>query len=179
MSFFDRFKAPLPEVVVDEDTATRLAERFDDPDPVRAATALRALVEEDLPDLAPDFVNQLGVLSEELYMELYLLAFTGFVQAQEDEGRDREAAVDALTPYAQALREYVAFGHRERFDEGPAPILAVADRLAVGGRDPRHVLLGFLPSRLGVRNRRGAVEGLMRLAVLAQNAGYRLGRACS
>ena len=179
MGFFDRFKAPLPEVEVDEDAAERLAAPLREATtPEQATSALRQLVEQDLVELAPDFVNQLDVPSEELFMELYLLAFTGFVQAVEDGGRSREEAIGAAEPYRLALREYVAFGHRERYDEGPGPVLAVADRLAVGGRDARHVILGFLPSRLGVRSRKGAVEGLMRLAVLARNGGYALGQAC-
>lgn len=179
MGLFDSFKSALPEVPVDQATADAVTARMDGAStPDAAADALKALVEEDLATLAQDFLIELGVPSEEMYMELYLLAWTGFVHAHEDEGVAREDAVDAVLPFSAALREYVAFGHRERYDEGPAPILAVADRLAVGGRDPRHVLLGFLSGRLGVRKRKGAVEGLMRLAVLAQRGGYEVGLQC-
>ncbi|HJN74721.1 MAG TPA: hypothetical protein QGF58_12385 [Myxococcota bacterium] len=180
MSFFDYFKSPLPEIVVDEETAARLARSVAETgDPAGAAEALRTLVEEDLSGLGGDFVDQLGVPTEELFMELYLLAWIGFVQAIEDGGASRDDALQTVEPYRLALREYIAFGHRGRYDEGPGPVMAVADRLAVGGRDARHVVLGFLPSRLGVRNRRGAVEGLMRLSVLAQRCGYELGACCS
>lgn len=181
MGLFDVFKAPLPEIPVSEETSEKVHARVramaEGPLPQRAGDELRALIEEDLFGLSPTFLTELGADRTEVQMELILLAWVAFCQAVEDEDEGtREQALELLEPYAQAVREYIAFGHRERYDAGPGPILAVADRLAVGGRDPRHVLLGFLPMRLGVRSRRGAVEGLMRLAVLAQMGGYGVGK---
>lgn len=181
MGLFDVFKAPLPEVPVTEATSelvhARVRAMAEGPLPQRAGDELRALIEDDLYGLCPEFIEELGVDRSEVTMELVLLAWVAFCQAIEDEDEgSRETALALLPAYSASVREYIAFGHRERYDDGPGPILAVADRLAVGGRDPRNVLLGFLPMRLGVRSRRGAVEGLMRLAVLAQMGGYGVGK---
>ena len=76
------------------------------------------------------------------------------------------------------LREHVAFAHRKRFDDGPIGTWTLSQKMA-GDRDVSHVALGMAAVRLGVGGRRGAVEGLMRLGVLAQAAGYGLGKlAC-
>ncbi|MCP4810244.1 MAG: hypothetical protein GY913_24040 [Proteobacteria bacterium] len=181
MGLFEFFKAPLPEVPVTEDTSelvhVRVRAMAEGPLPQRAGDELRALIEEDLYAITPEFIEQLGVERDEVTMELVLLAWVAFCQAvEEEDAGSREQALELLEPYAATVREYVAFGHRERYDAGPGPILSVADKLAVGGRDPRHIVLGFLPTRLGVRARRGAVEGLMRLAVLAQMGGYGIGK---
>jgi hypothetical protein len=179
MGLFDVFKPALPEVPVTEASSDLVHARVEamvaGGGPEGVVTELRALVEQDLFGLAPAFVEGLGTPREELASELYLMAWVGFCQACQDHELPREDTLELLRPYQLALREYVAFGQRERYDAGPGPILNAADKLAVGGRDPRHVALGFLAMRLGVRGRRGAVEGLMRLAVLAQMGGYGVG----
>ncbi len=179
MGLFDVFKPALPEVPVTQASSDLVHARVEAmvaAEGLEGVVAeLRALIEQDLFGLAQGFVEGLDTPREELASELYLMAWVGFSQACQDHGIEREAGLALLEPYKLALREYVAFGQRERYDEGPGPILNAADKLAVGGRDPRHVALGFLAMRLGVRGRRGAVEGLMRLAVLSQMAGYGVG----
>lgn len=179
MGLFDLFKPALPEVPVSEATTELVNARVEKmvaaSDPEGVVTQLRDLVEQDLFQLAGPFVEGLGTPREELAAELYLMAWVGFAQACQDHELPLETTLQLLEPYQVALREYVAFGQRERYDEGPGPILNAAEKLAVGGRDPRHVALGFLAMRLGVRGRRGAIEGLMRLAVLAQMGGYGVG----
>lgn len=183
MRFLDFLKPAVPEVPVGPQDTDAVNERVrqmassDSP-----ALLLRTVVEEDLWARSTAFRAALGVPDEELACELYIQAFIGFLRAADEEGMDLDSATDALEPHHAALREHVAFAHRKRFDDGPIGTWTLSQKMAGRGdtqRDVSHVALGMAAVRLGVGARRGAVEGLMRLGVLAQAAGYGLGKlAC-
>lgn len=179
MRFLDFLKPAVPEVSVGpEDTDTvnqRVLEMAAVEQPV---LVLRTVIEGDLWARSAAFRDALGVPNEELACELYIQAFIGFLRAADEGGMDLESATDALEPHHALLREHVAFAHRQRFDDGPIGTWTLSQKMA-GERDVSHVALGMAAVRLGVGARRGAVEGLMRLGVLAQAAGYGLGKlAC-
>ncbi len=181
MRLFDFLKPPLPEVSVGPSDREGVERRVEEE--MAAAEqpieVLRDIIEGDLFALSGPFRAGLSVPDEELACELYVQAFIGFLRAADEMGMDLDTATDRLEPHHAALREYVAFGHRERFDDGPIGTWTLSHQMAKG-RDPSHVALGMAAVRLGVTRRRGAVEGLMRLGLLAQVAGHGLGRlACS
>ncbi|MCB9763405.1 MAG: hypothetical protein H6739_26800 [Alphaproteobacteria bacterium] len=181
MGILDRFKSALPEVPVGPEHGdlvnTRVREMVALPsDSLTDGVAgiVRELVRGELFDASRDFRAALGIDDEALATELYLHTWVGFLLAVAAHA-DRARGLTMLEPYQQALRPFVGVGHRERYDAGPGPLLRTAEKIAIGGRDPRHVVLGLLPMRFGVAWRRGASEGLIRLAVLAQMAGYGAG----
>lgn len=182
MGLFDRFKKPLPEVPVGPQIEAQvdarvhaMTERSDIEGPV---VELRDLVQVDLFGVGADFVDQLGVPRLELASELLLHGLVG-AQLALEEHVDRDAASALLDPYHRALAHHVASGQRERFDQGPVPVLHAGEKINDGAddssREPRYVVLGLLPRRLHTANRRGASEGLIRMALLSQLGGYGLG----
>ncbi|MCB9794988.1 MAG: hypothetical protein H6741_19995 [Alphaproteobacteria bacterium] len=181
MGILDRFKPALPALPIGPETADqvnlRVAEmcHADDEALVEACCeGVRAVVREDLFSLARPFIDAAGLDREELATELYLQAWIGFLLAVEAKA-DRARALEMLAPYQASLRDYVGLGWRERYDPGPEPVLQAAEKVSVNGRDPRHVVMGFLAMRIGVIWRKGGTEGLFALAMLAQTAGYGVG----
>ncbi len=177
---FDFLKPAVPLVPVGPTDREAIEARVQDMSTAELpALVLKQVVEQDLFDLSTAFRGALRVPDEELACELYIQAFIGFLSAADHLGMDLDAATDRLEPHHAALREYVAFGHRERYDQGPLGTWTLSRKMA-GERDPTHVALGMAAVRLGVTRRRGAVEGMMRLGMLAQLAGYGLGEiSCS
>jgi hypothetical protein len=175
----DFLKPAVPQIAVGPEDSDRVHQRVQEMvASEEPALVLREVVETDLFDASTAYRAALGVSDGELACELYIQAFIGFLRAADEEGMDLDTATDRLEPHHAALREYVAFAHRERFDDGPIGTWQLSRKMA-GERDPSHVALGMASVRLGVGGRRGAVEGLMRLGLLAQAAGYGLGKvAC-
>ena len=172
MRWIDRLRRPLPPVSIDAAAEEKLASRVQEiaqaSDAEGAVRALRGLVEQDMFAISHAFRAALGCPDAELATELYLHAGVGVLLAQGEE--------DRWQPLNQVLREYIAFGHRDRYDDGPSEVLRVANKINEEGRDPGLVALGMLPMRLGVSYRRGASEGLIQLASIAQQGGMAWGQ---
>ncbi|MFT5584449.1 MAG: hypothetical protein ACI9VR_002034 [Cognaticolwellia sp.] len=178
MRWLDRLRAPLPDLPDTDAEAMvlarveRMAAATDLPDATRE---LREMVENDLFSFAANFRDKLPMPDEELAMELYLYVGVGALLGAQDAGCTGEQAVESWQDIAVELREYVAYGQRERFDLGPVPLLNTAEKISPEA-DPAKVCLGMLPMRNGLSYRRGASAGLIRLAALSQLGGHGLGQ---
>jgi hypothetical protein len=178
MRWLDRLRAPLPdlpEAQADAMVLARIERMAAASDLSEATRELREMVEGDLFSFAADFREVLPIPDEELAMELYLYAGVGALLGAQDAGCPGEQAVESWSDIAAELREYIAFGHRERFDAGPVPLLLTAEKISPDA-DPSQVCLGMLAMRTGLSYRRGASAGLIRLAALSQLGGHGLGQ---
>lgn len=178
MRWLDRLRAPFPDLPETDAEAMVLArvERMAAASDLSEATLeLREMVETDLFNFAADFRDALPIPDEELAMELYLYAGVGALLGAQDAGCPGEEAVESWRDISKELREYVAYGQRERFDLGPVPLLITAEKISPEA-DPAQVCLGMLPMRTGLSYRRGASAGLIRLAALSQLGGHGLGQ---
>ncbi len=178
MRWLDRLRAPLPDLP-DTDAEAVVLQRVESmaaaSDLEGASLELRQMVETDLFNFAAEFRAALPLPDEELAMELYLYAGVGVMLGAQDAGCTGEQAVASWGDIAAHLREYVAYGQRERFDAGPLPLLHAAEKISPEA-DPAQVCLGMLPMRSGLSYRRGASAGLIRLAALSQLGGHGLGQ---
>ncbi len=157
-----RFKPALPPVDIGPQTRGAIEARLAWVGPGDAegvADALYEIVEGVLWEASEAWRQACGVPESELACELYLVAFAAFAEAGGEAG-----------PPMAALRERVAYGLRERFDEGPAPLLATArgfaEERAIG-----HVVVGMVGRRLELTARRGGAEGWFALGLAAWIAG--------
>lgn len=157
-----KLKPPLPPVEVSEATREAIEARLAwvaSEDAEQLGEALFEIVEGVLWEASEAWRERCGVPEGELACELYLVALGALKTAGGDPA-----------PVMAALRERVAYGMRERFDAGPAPLLATAE----GFREDRelgHVVVGMVGRRLELTARRGGAEGWFALGVCAWLAG--------
>ena len=176
MAFFDRFKGPLPELSLGESVRVSILSRVRALEPGadadRVVAVWRAVVLEDLwPPSAP-WREALGAGEGRLEAELYLCTLSGFAGAVAGM-RGWDVALGALAQPMEALREYVPYGSREHFDEGPRGMLQLGNRVSELQESPDAVLgtLWVMGKWLGISKRKGAMEGWYTLGRLAWMAG--------
>jgi len=167
MGFLQRLMPALPPIEVDATTREAVEHR------VQAAlgggvgdraAALVAVRDELLWPASADWRAKAPVDDGELGCEVLLLAT---VAAHLFGAPDLHALRDALV-------QSVAFSHRERFTDGPEPVLRVARSLAQRTDDLPAVVVSLTGHRLGLHQRRGGSEGWFLLGTLAWIAGETL-----
>lgn len=172
MGFLHRFLPPLP--VVDADATTReaiesrvLACRGGAVSGV--AAALVAVRDLDLWPVSEGWRARCGVSDAELGCELLLLAVIAA----------HLAGLEDVGPLQDALIQSVAFAQRERFADGPGPVLKLARQLATDDQDLGPVVVSLTGHRLGLPDRRGGSDGWFLLGTLAWIAGETAAEACA
>ena len=176
MALFDRFRGPLPELSLGESVRETILSRLhrleQDVGPDRVVAVWRAVVLEDLWPPSASWREALGTEEGRLEAELYLCALSGLAGAVAGQ-RGWDVALAALAEPMEALREYVPYGAREHFDEGPRGMLQLGNRVSELQENPDAVMgtLWVMGKWLGISKRKGAMEGWYTLGRLAWMVG--------
>lgn len=181
MAFFDRFRAPLPEVAVDDRTRDAIAAIADGvvvrgASPQEVSEGARVVVEEHLLPPLEEFMAAGRLNRGEVGTMLYV-AFWGGCGASIAEHRGWEVANAALEEGVALLREYVPFIHREEYDKGPMPLIIYATATVRESGDAVRSVLGVMAQILCVAERKGGLEGWLPVGLLAWMAGEIVGEA--
>jgi len=178
MSFFDRWKGPLPVVVVTRETRSLVTDRMKSlgksPSSGDVVRAVVAMVDDLLRPPAADYVAAAKVNEDEFIMFLYLSFWAGCV-GNLAESRGWDGAIDCAEQISEGLREYVAFGQREYYDRGPIPLIQYAHASVSDTVDAVDATLAVMAQFLCVAERKGGLEGWHRVSILAWMAGEIIG----
>ncbi len=164
MWFLKRFLPLLPAVQADARTREAVEDRVQ---ACRGGTvsdragALLSVRDELLWPVSEAWRERCPVDEGELGCEILLLSLAAA----------HMAGVEDVSPMQDVLIQSVAFGQRERFSDGPEPILRVARGLDRERNDLGPVVVSMTGHRLGLQGRRGGSEGWFLLGTLAWIAG--------
>ena len=178
MGLFDSFRAPLPEVPVDDVLKNRIGKACDrlacPSSAEKVARAAHDVIRQQIYPVSEAFRAKAPVKEDALEMHLMLCIWAGMAaQVAETYGWPRGLAT--AQPAAEAMREYVAFSRREEWDKGPVPLVVYAQQSNKNDADPVHATLGVMAQLLGLTSRTGGLEGFFRMGILCWMAGEILG----
>ena len=178
MGIFNRFRAPLPDVLVDDVLKGRIGNHCDalrsPASPEKVAKPARYVIHEQLYPVSKAFREKAPVNPDALEMHLMLCVWAGMAaQVAEEHGWTQGLAT--AQPAATAMREYVAYSRRKEWDKGPVPLVVYAQQQNKKEADPVHATLGVMAQLLGLTGRTGGLEGFFRLGILCWMAGEVLG----
>lgn len=167
MGFLQRIMPALPSVEADATTREAVEDRVTAAlagEPAERATALVAVRDELLWPASAAWRAKAPVDDGELGCEVLLLSLIAA----------HVAGVPDLDALRDGLVQSVAFGHRERFSDGPEPVLKVARSMASDRDDLGPVVVSITGHRLGLHDRKGGSDGWFLLGTLAWIAGETL-----
>ncbi len=167
MAFLQRLLPALPPVEADASTREAVEARVSaarGESPVAQAAALVAVRDELLWPASLAWRARAPVDDGELGCEVLLVSLVAAHRHDPQATEDLQAA----------LVQSVAFGRRDRFADGPEPVLRAARTLAPDRVDLGPVVVSLTGHRLGLADRRGGSEGWFLLGTLAWIAGEEL-----
>ena len=164
MRFLQRLLPALPAVQADATTREAVEDCVSAArgrGVVDQAAALVAVRDEILWPASSAWRARVPVAEGELGSEVLLLALIAA----------HMAGVPDFEALQAALVQSVAFSERERFSDGPEPVIKVARSLAPDREDLGPVVVSLTGHRLGLQDRRGGSQGWFLLGTLAWIAG--------